>query len=267
MKPIVRSLIAAAAALSSISPAIASGETAKSVSAPTSIVLAHGAFADGSAWARVIPLLQARGYNVIAVQNTLVSQEADVATTKRVIDAQTGPVIAVGHSYGGAVITGAAAGNPNVKALVYVAALAPEAGEVLGELYTKFGPSDLATALVPDSAGFLTIEPSKLHAAFAHDVSAEEARVMAATQKPIHSGAFAQSVPQAAWKNIPSYFLVATGDRAIKLELQRFMAERIGAKTIDVDASHVPFLSKPKEVADFIDRAARETVGAQQAQR
>ena len=267
MKSIARSFLAAAAAVSSLSPVIAAGEDSKPVSAPTSIVLAHGAFADGSAWSRVIPLLQAKGYHVIAVQNTLVSQEADVATTRRVIEAQRGPVIAVGHSYGGAVITGAAAGNANVKALVYVAALAPEAGEVLGELYTKFGPSDLATALVPDSAGFLTIEPSKLHAAFAHDVSAEEAQVMAATQKPIHSDAFAQSVPQAAWKTIPSYFLIATSDHAIKLELQRFMAERIGAKTIDVDASHVPFLSKPKEVADFIDRAARETVGAQQAQR
>jgi pimeloyl-ACP methyl ester carboxylesterase len=262
MKPIVRSFIAAAAAVSSISPVIASGESSKVASVPTSIVLAHGAFADGSAWARVIPLLQERGYKVIAVQNTLVSQEADVATTRRVIEAQAGPVIAVGHSYGGAVITGAAAGNPNVKALVYVAALAPDAGEVLGELYSKFGPSDLVPALVPDSAGFLSIEPSKLHAAFAHDVSDEEARVMAATQKPIHGGAFEQSVPQAAWKDIPSYFLVATGDRAIKPELQHFMAARMGAKTIDVDSSHVPFLSHPKEVADFIDRAARETIGA-----
>lgn len=267
MKPIIRSFIAAAAAIASLSPVIAAGEASKPVPVPTSIVLVHGAFADGSAWSRVIPLLQERGYNVIAVQNTLVSQEADVATTKRVIDAQAGPVIAVGHSYGGAVITGAAAGNPNVKALVYVAALAPDAGEVLGELLNKFGPADLSTALVPDSAGFLSIEPSKLHAFFAHDVSAEEARVMAATQKPIHSAAFAQSVPQAAWKTIPSYFLIANGDRAIKPELQRFMAKRIGAKSIEVEASHVPFLSQPKVVADFIDRAARETVATSQAQR
>lgn len=260
MKNILRSLAAASAVVSSAHLASASAEAeAPAASARTSIVLVHGAFADGSAWARVIPLLQNQGYHVVAVQNALASQAADVATTRRVIEAQPGPVIAVGHSYGGAVITGAAAGNPNVKALVYVAALVPEAGEVLGELYESFGVPDLKPALVPDAAGFLSIDPAQLHPLFAHDVSATEAQVMAATQKPIHGSAFAESVPQAAWKDIPSYYLVATGDRAIKPELQRHMAHRIGAKTIEVNASHVPFLSQPEVVAHFIAQAARET--------
>lgn len=257
MKNILRAFLVAIALFAS-GRASAAAETS-SGSAPTSIVLVHGAFADGSAWARVIPRLQQQGYRVIAVQNTLTSQSADIATTRRVIEAQPGPVIAVGHSYGGAVITGAAAGNPNVKALVYVAALVPEAGEVLGELYESFGVPELKPALIPDAAGFLSIDAAKLHALFAHDVSETEAQVMAATQKPIHGSAFAESVPQAAWKSIRSYYLVATGDRAIKPELQRFMARRIGAKTIEVDASHVPFLSQPDVVASFIAQAARET--------
>jgi pimeloyl-ACP methyl ester carboxylesterase len=247
----------AAAALAAVASVSASAADVAAVSAPTTIVLVHGAFADGSAWSRVIPHLQRDGFRVVAVQNPLSSQEADVATTRRVIESQPGPVIAVGHSYGGAVITGAAAGNPQVKALVYVAAFAPEAGEVLGQLYEKFGPADLGAALAPDSGGFLSIDPAKLHAVFAHDVTAEEAAVMAATQKPIHGSAFAGSVPQAAWKDIPSYYLVATGDRAIKPELQRYMAHRIGATTTELDASHVPFLSHPTVVADFIASAAR----------
>jgi pimeloyl-ACP methyl ester carboxylesterase len=253
------SLLSAAAALALSSaplPAAEAPAAPASAAVPTSIVLVHGAFADGSAWSRVIPLLQQKGYRVVAVQNTLTSQANDVETTRRAIESQPGPVIAVGHSYGGAVITGAAAGSSKVKALVYVAAFAPEAGEVLGELYNAFGPADLGPALVPDSAGFLSIDPAKLHAVFAHDVSPEDAAVMAATQKPIAGSAFSQSVEAAAWKHIPSYYLVATGDRAIKPELQRHMAQRIGARVTEVDASHVPFLSQPEAVARVILDAA-----------
>src|SRR2546425_9330678 len=135
------------------------------------VVLVHGAFADGSSWRHVIPLLEQDGYGVIAVQNPLTSFADDVATTKRVIDAQKGPVVAVGHSYGGAVITSAAAGNPHVKALVYVAAFAPDAGEKIKELLAKYGPTPLDAALVPDAAGVLYIHRAEILEGGAQDVS------------------------------------------------------------------------------------------------
>ncbi len=220
------------------------------------IVLVHGAFADGSSWRHVIPLLEQDGYGVIAVQNPLTSFADDVATTKRVIDAQKGPVVAVGHSYGGAVITSAAAGNPHVKALVYVAAFAPDAGEKIKELLAKYGPTPLDAALVPDAAGFLYIDRAKFREVVAKDVSLAEARVMAATQKPIAGAAFGGSVDTPAWKTIPSWYLVAQEDQAIKPELQRFMAKRIGAHMTEIKSSHAPFTSRPKEVAKLIKEAA-----------
>jgi len=219
------------------------------------IVLVHGAFADGSSWGKVIALLQKDGYTVIAVQMPLTALADDVATTKRVLDAQNGPVVAVGHSYGGAVITGAAAGNPNVKALVYIAAFAPEAGEPIGAFGEKY-PIDLGTALVPDSAGFLYVDRAKFHDDFCADVPEAEARVMAATQKPLIGAAFGQSVPTPAWKTIPSWYLVSQEDRAINPDLERFYAKRMGATTSEVKSSHVSFISHPKVVAELIKQAA-----------
>jgi len=192
----------------------------------------------------------------IAVQNPLTSLPDDVATTKRVIDAQEGPVVVVGHSYGGAVITGAAAGNPHVKALVYVAAFAPDSGEKPSELLERYGPTPLDAALVPDAAGFLYIDRAKFHDILAKDVSLAEARVMAATQKPIAGAAFGGSVDTPAWKTIPSWYLVAQEDQAIKPELQRFMANRMGAHTTEIKSSHAPFISHPKAVAKLIREAA-----------
>src|SRR6476660_4294642 len=159
-----------------------------------SVVLVHGAFADASSWRKVIPLLEKDGFTVTAVQIPLHSLADDVATTKRVIDAQKDDVILVGHSYGGAVITDAAAGNPKVKGLVYVAAFAPDAGEALGGLIERFSPSPLGTALVPDSAGFLYIDRTKFLNVFANDVPKDEAAVLAATQKPIAGAIFGESV-------------------------------------------------------------------------
>src|SRR6516162_820811 len=177
---------------------VAGGDSMK----PT-IVLVHGAFADGSGWQKVIPTLQSDGYPVIAVQNPLTSLPDDVATTKRVIDAQKGPVVVVGHSYGGAVITDAAAGNPNVKALVYIAAFAPEAGEPLGAPPgAKFAPTALNSALVPDAAGFLYVDRAKFRDLFCKDLSVEEADVAAATQKPTSGSVFSASVAHAAWKTV-----------------------------------------------------------------
>ncbi|WP_310391317.1 alpha/beta hydrolase [Hymenobacter sp.] len=223
--------------------------------AKPTIVLVHGAFADGTSWQHVIPLLEHDGYTVIAVQNPLTSLAADVETTKRMIDAQPGAVVAVGHSYGGAVITGAAAGNAHVKALVYIAAFAPEAGEPIGA-YSKKYPAALDQALLPDAAGFVYIDRKQFWELFAKDVPLAEARVMAATQKPIIGSAFASSVPRAAWKTIPSWYLVTQQDQAINPNLQRFYAQRMGAKTSEIKASHVPFISRPAEVARLIKQAA-----------
>jgi pimeloyl-ACP methyl ester carboxylesterase len=239
--------------------AVGSAEPSKAT-----IVLVHGAFADGSGWAKVIPILEADGYTVIAVQNPLTSLADDVATTKRVIDAQKAPVVVVGHSYGGAVITAAAAGNANVKALVYVAAFAPEADEVLGAPGAKFAAPALASALVPDAAGFLYIDRAKFHDAFCKDVPAADARVMAATQKPLSGSVFTTAVPGGAWKTIPSWYIVASEDQAINPELERFYAKRMGATTTEIKSSHVPFLSHPQEVVKVIEAAAASKARATQ---
>jgi pimeloyl-ACP methyl ester carboxylesterase len=223
------------------------------------IVLVHGAFADGSSWQLVIAQLQRDGYNVIAVQNPLTSIDDDITTTKRVIDAQTeiGPVVAVAHSYGGVVITAAAAGNPAVKSLVYINAIAPEAGEVIGDLLHKNGGGPLDAALVPDAAGFLYVDREQFHDVFCKDVSAKDARVFAATQKPIASATFEASIDQIAWKTIPSWYLVGKQDRAIDPDLERFMAKRMGATSREIDASHVSFISHPHVVTKLIEDAAR----------
>jgi pimeloyl-ACP methyl ester carboxylesterase len=219
------------------------------------VVLVHGAFADATAWARVIPLLERAGYPVVAVQNPLTSFDADVATTRRAIDAQPGPVVAVGHSYGGAVITQAAAGSDKVRALVYVAAFAPDAGETVGGLWGQH-PAPMAEALVTDAAGFVSLDRAKLRDVFARDVPEAETRVMAATQKPIHGSAFQATLGAAAWRQHPSWYLVAAEDRSISPELQRLYAKRAGATTVELPASHVPFLSRPLDVSRLIVDAA-----------
>ena len=222
----------------------------------TSIVLVHGAFADGSSWNKVIPLLEAEGFTVTAVQNPLKSLSEDVATTKRVLDAQQGDVVLVGHSYGGAVITEAAAGNSKVKALVYVAAFAPDAGETLGALGERFPAAPLGTAVVPDSAGFLYIDRTKVADVFANDLPKEEAALLAATQKPLAAAIFGEPLKAAAWKSIPSWYVVSTQDKAINPDLERFMAKRMNAKTKELKASHVSFISNPIEIAKVIESAA-----------
>jgi pimeloyl-ACP methyl ester carboxylesterase len=225
------------------------------------IVLVHGAFADGSGWRELIPLLDRVGYIVTAVQNPLTSIDDDVVTTKRVIDAQAalGPVVVVAHSYGGAVTTAAAAGNKNVKALVYINAFAPDVGEVLGELLHSQGPTPLDSALVPDSAGYLYIDRGKFHEVFCADISKREARTLATTQRPVSSNVFAEKVQVAAWKDIPSWYVLGRQDQAIPPPLQRFMAERIKAKITELDTSHVSFISQPKAVLRVIEEAVAAT--------
>src|SRR5215468_5020718 len=219
------------------------------------IVLVHGAFADATGYQRLIPILQRGGYEVLAVQIPLASLDGDVETTKRFLDGINGPIVLVGHSYGGAVITGAAAGNPKVKALVYLAAFAPESGEALGAFGEKY-PVDLNSALQPDSAGFLYIDRAKFHADFCADLPDGDARVMAVTQKPLSKSVFGASVPEAAWKTIPAWFLVSQDDHAINPDLERFYAKRMKAKTSEVKSSHVAFISHPDVVAKLIEQAA-----------
>ena len=246
--------IAGFAALAALSPAAAQPDIGGGATRPT-IVLVHGAFADGSSWLPVIRILERDGYPVIAVQNPLTSLADDVATTRRVIDAQSGPVVAVGHSYGGAVITGAAAGNAHVRALVYVAAFAPDAGEPIGAFGERY-PTSLGAALRPDAAGFLYIDRGRFHDLFAADLPEAETRLFAAAQKPVAASVFAASVPAAAWRTIPSWYVVARQDQAINPDLERFYALRAGAQTTEISASHVVFISHAREVAHVIEQAA-----------
>ena len=242
--------------LGTLSTARGAATTTPAVSTKPTIVLVHGAFADGSCWSKVITVLEQDGYDVIAVQNPLTSFADDVATTRRVIDAQPGPVVLVGHSYGGAVITSAAVGASNVKSLVYVAAFGPDGGELIGPLLEKY-PSKIGAALVPDAAGFLYIDRTQFKEVFAADVSDRERNVMAATQKPIKGDIFGHVFDAPAWKLIPSWYLVASDDQAINPNLERMFAKRMGATTREVKSSHVPYMSKPYVVVDIIEEAAK----------
>jgi pimeloyl-ACP methyl ester carboxylesterase len=226
------------------------------ISAKPSIVLVHGAFADASGWQKTILALEGKGFPVTAVQVPLKSLADDVATTVRALETQKGDVVLVGHSYGGAVITGAGAARANVKALVYVSAFAPDKGEALGPLIESQAPSSLTPAIVPDSAGFLSIDRAKFRDVFAADVSDSEAAVMAATQKPIAGAIFGEPSEAAAWATIPSWYIVAKQDHAINPDLERFFAKRMKATITELDSSHVPFISQPAEVVKIIEDAA-----------
>lgn len=222
------------------------------------IVLVHGAWADGSCWQEVIPILQRSGYKVTAAQLPLVNFTDDVAFAKRLIEGQKGQVVVVGHSYGGAIITEAATNNPNVKALVYVAAFAPDKGESLKSLQDKFAKMPIGDAVMPDAGGFLYLDPAKFHDVFAQDLSEKQTAVLAAEQKPFFNKSFEATVKDPAWKTIPSWFLITTADHAIDPNQQRFEAKRMGSHVTEIKASHVPMLSQPKAVAKIIDEAAKE---------
>jgi pimeloyl-ACP methyl ester carboxylesterase len=223
--------------------------------AAKTVILVHGAFADGSSWAKVIPLLQAKGLNVVAVQNPLSSLAADVDAANRVIEAQTGPVILVGHSYGGVVITQAGA-HPKVAALVYVAAFAPPKDESVNGLGKGQPAPPWSGSIKTDSGGYLSLTPEGIAKFFAQDLPAKEIAVLAATQGPTFGGAFDDKVTATAYSAKPSWYVVAKQDRMIPPDLEMAMAKAINAKITEVDASHVAMLSKPKEVADVILAAA-----------
>jgi pimeloyl-ACP methyl ester carboxylesterase len=219
------------------------------------IVLVHGAFANASAWEPIISVLQHKGYPVAAVQDPMSSLADDIATTKRVLEKINGPIVLVGHSYGGAVISGAA--TSNVKALVFVSAFAPDEGETLVSIQKPFAAPALGSALVADSGGYVTIDPAKFHAVFCPDLPEARAKVMAVTQGPISGTIFGELCPAPAWKNIPSWCVFGRQDQAINPDVERFCAKRMGAKVVEADGSHVLFLSKPQVVIDVILDAAQ----------
>jgi pimeloyl-ACP methyl ester carboxylesterase len=233
---------------------------ATTAGAPT-VVLIHGAFADASSWNGVIERLQAKGVNVTAPANPLRGISTDSAYIAGVFEETPGRVVAVGHSYGGAVITNAATKSNNVVGLVYVAAFATEEGEVLGEAEGASKDSVLNSALVPhhypavnggEPAVEFAIDPEKFHDAFAADLPAEETAVMAATQRPVAESAFSEPGGPPAWKSLPSWAVVATGDKAAGADVTRSMAERAGATITEVDGSHVIMVSQPQAVTDVI---------------
>ena len=220
------------------------------------ILLVHGAWADGSCWNKVLLLLKARGFSATAAQIPLTSLADDIAVTQRLLSAQQNPTVLVGHSYGGAVITGAAAGVSQVKALVYITAFGLDEGESLASLSKQGPPSPGSTAIEPDDKGYLWINRSKFREAFAADATEDEAFLMAAVQKPLSFASFGGEEPAPAWKTIPSWYLQCTDDRMIPPPAQEFMAKRMNASVRSVASSHAAFMSKPQAVADIVTLAA-----------
>jgi len=220
--------------------------------AKTNVLLVHGAWADGSCWAKVIPLLQAKGLNVIAAQIPLTSLDDDIAVTRRMLGMRPEPTVLVGHSYGGAVITGAASRAENVRSLVYITGFGLDEGESLESLSKQGAPSAGSTAISPDNSGFLWIDRERYHSAFVADATETEAAVMAAVQKPLAIAAFTGVSRTPAWRKLPSWYLQCTQDQMIPPPAQAFMAERMRATVRSVPASHAAFMAHPAAVADII---------------
>jgi len=223
---------------------------------PVSIVLVHGGFVDGSGWDQVYNILKKDGYTVSVVQNPTSSLADDVAATNRVLDAHKGPVILVGHSYGGVVIT-EAGNHPKVAGLAYIAAFAPDKGESVGSLIKDPVPGAPVPPIEPAGEGFLGLNKAQFRASFAADVSAEKAAFMADSQVPWGVAALTGAVTVPAWKSKPSYYLVATEDRMIPPPAQKAMSARAGATVVEVAGSHAVYVSQPQAVADLIVKAAR----------
>ncbi len=220
------------------------------------ILLVHGAWADGSCWNKVTLLLQAKGYTVTAAQIPLTSLSDDIAVTRRLLSAQTEPTVLVGHSYGGAVITGAATTTPQVKALVYITAFGLDEGESLDSLSKQGPPSAGSSAIMPDDQGFLWIKREKFHEAFVADATADEAYLMSVVQKPLSIASFTEKEGVPAWKTIPSWYLVCTDDQMIPPPAQEFLAKRMNATVRTAPTSHAAFMARPQDVAHIIALAA-----------
>ncbi len=223
-------------------------------SAERTIVLVHGGFVDGSGWESLYQILKKDGYRVAIVQNPTLSLADDVAATKRIIHAQNGPVLLVGHSYGGAVIT-EAGNDPQVAGLVYIAAFAPDKGESVATLIQDPPPGAPVPPILPPQDGYLFLDKAKFPAAFAADVDEEKAAFMADSQVPWGVGALSGTISEPAWKTKPSWYLVATDDKMIPPPAQRFMSKRTGSTVIEIAGSHAIYVSQPDAVAALIEKA------------
>ncbi len=226
-------------------------------SAATSIVLVHGGFVDGSGWEAVYKILSKDGYAVSVVQNPTISLADDVAVTRRIVAAQSGPVILVGHSYGGVVIT-EAGNDPKVAGLVYIAAFAPDKGESVSALIKDPPPGAPVPPILPPQEGFLLLDAAKFRASFAADVDAQKAAFMADSQVPWGVEALSGTISEPAWKTKRSWYLVATDDRMIPPQAQRFMSKRAGSTVVEAAGSHAIYVSQPNAVAALIEKAAEE---------
>ena len=219
------------------------------------IVLVHGGFVDGSGWEGVYKILRKDGYNVAVVQNPTISLADDVAATRRIIAAQNGPVVLVGHSYGGVVIT-EAGNDPNVASLVYIAAFAPDQGESVSSLIKDPPAGAPVPPILPPQDGYLFLDKSKFAASFAADVEPEKAAFMADSQVPWGVEALGGAISEPAWKTKPSWYLVASDDKMIPPPAQRFMSERAGSTVVEAAGSHAIYVSQPEAVAAIIEKAA-----------
>lgn len=257
MFKLISSALTAALALANLSSTHAADPVSRTQDrAVHDVVLVHGAFADGSGWRGVHDELTARGYRVSIVQNPLTSLADDVRATQRVLDRQDGPAILVGHSWGGTVITEAGV-HDKVAGLVYVSALAPDAGETTAQQYTGFAPTP-EFVIETGSDGYGFISPGKFKSGFAHDTSDADAAFLRDSQVPINMAAFNTPVTHAAWRTRPSWAVIATEDKAFDQAMLVHMAERINARITRVSASHAVYMTQPEVVADTIDRAAKE---------
>ncbi|AUC95531.1 alpha/beta hydrolase [Bradyrhizobium sp. SK17] len=236
---------------------ISGAGAAESKGTNRAIVLVHGGFVDGSGWEGVYKILKKDGYDVTIVQNPTTSLSADVTATKAAIHAQTKPVILVGHSYGGAVVTESGT-DPKVAGLVYITAFAPEQGESVAKLTSNPAPGAPVPPIVPPQDGFLFLDKAKFVASFAADVKPDLAAFMADSQVPWGLDALNGTITVPAWKSKPSWYLVATDDKMIPVDVQRMMAKRAGAKTVDHAGSHAIYVSQPAAVAKLIETAASE---------
>ena len=219
------------------------------------VVLVHGGFVDGSGWEGVYNILRNDGYNVAVVQNPTISLADDVAATRRIVAAQNDPVILVGHSYGGAVIT-EAGNDPNVVGLVYITAFAPDAGESVSTLIKDPPPDAPVPPILPPQDGYLFLDKTKFAASFAADVEPEKAAFMADSQVPWGVEALSGTISEPAWKTKPSWYLIATDDKMIPPAAQRFMSERAGSTVVEAAGSHAIYVSQPNAVAAIIKKAA-----------
>ena len=230
------------------------GQAQLATQRPT-IVLVHGGFVDGSSWKRVFTRLRKKGYTVSIVQNPTISLSGDVAATRRAIAASSGPVILVGHSYGGVVIT-EAGNDPKVVGLVYITAFAPDKGESVAKLIANPAPGAPVPPILPPQDGFLSLDRAKFAASFAGDVEAPLAEFMAQSQVPWGLDALNGEVTEASWRAKPSWYLVATDDRMIPPAAQRFMSKRAGAMVVESPGSHAIYVSRPAAVVALIEQAA-----------